>query len=361
VTLPTVTTDASGNWTVTGLGPGPYRVSVDTSTLPFGITVPTADLDGVSSANTTDVTLSGGQDRTDVDFGYTGSASVGDTIFLDFNGNGLPGSDEGIAGVAVTVTWAGPDGVLGTADDVQYTATTNAAGVWSVSQLPAGLFEVRVDLSTVPPGVVNSVDPDGGNDGISTTTLAAGANDLTQDFGFLGTGQIGRVVFRDDDRDDTPDAGEGLSNVTVHVTWAGPDGTFGNGDDHTFTAITDADGVYVVGNLPAGDYRVDIDTATLPSGSENTVDPDGANDSASALTLSTGESDMAQNFGYVIPVAAGPPPAATPPGTLPFTGAGVGRAALAALSMLSAGLFLVVVTRKNGVFAGLFRPSAVPA
>ena len=190
VTLPAVTTDASGNWTVSGLGPGLYRVTVDTATLPTGLDDPTADLDGIGSPDQADLTLGSGETRNDVDFGYEGTATVGDTVFVDY-------------------------------------------------------------------------------DALSELTLVPGANDPDQDFGFLGTGSTGRAIFRDDNRNGLADEGEGIPGVTVHATWAEPDGVLGNSDDHTYTGITDENGLYLVGNLPGGDYQVEVQTSTLPPGSRS--------------------------------------------------------------------------------------------
>ena len=334
VTLPAVSTDSSGNWAVSGLGPGPYRVAVDTATLPTGLDDPTGDLDGIGSPHTADLTLGSGETRNDVDFAYEGTASVGDTVFVDFDGNGLVGSNEGIPDVDVDITWAGFDGVLGTSDDATQRVTTDATGTWTLAGFPPGLYQVAVDLSTVPPGLVNSFDPDGGNDATSQLTLVAGANDPNQDFGFLGTGSIGRVIFRDDNRNGLADEGEAIPGVTAHATWAGPDAVLGNSDDNTYTGITDGAGQYLAGNLPGGDYQVDVMTDTLPPGSTNIVDPDGGNDSTSLLTLAAAESNLEQNFGYLMP--------AEPGGTLALTGSStVSKLALSGIVLLGAGVALV--------------------
>ncbi|HEU5300925.1 MAG TPA: SdrD B-like domain-containing protein [Acidimicrobiia bacterium] len=336
VTLPAVATDASGSWTVTGLGPGPYRVTVDTATLPTGLDDPTGDLDGIGTPHTADLNLGSGETRNDVDFGYQGTATVGDTVFVDFDGNGLIGGNEGIPGVEVDITWAGFDGVLGNGDDITRQVTTDATGTWTLSGLPPGLYQVAIDLSTVPPGLVNSFDPDGGNDATSELTLVPGANDPNQDFGFLGTGSIGRVIFRDDNRNGLPDDGEGIAGVTVHATWAGPDGALDTDDDHTYSGITDDTGSYLVGNLPAGDYRVEVQTDTLPPGSTNIVDPDGGNDSTSLVTLAADESNLDQNFGYLVPVEP-----VAPTGALALTGVStVARLSLSGIILLGAGIAL---------------------
>ena len=372
VVLPTVTTDASGLWTVSGLGPGSYRVGIDTATLPAGLASPTHDLDGVASANTTDVTLTSGQARTDVDFGYTGTASVGDTIFLDDNGDGLFDPGEGVAGVKVDLVWGGIDGVLGTGDDVAYITTTDASGVWLVEGLPAGLVQVSVDAATLPPGVVNSFDPDGGNDSTSQLALVPGVNDATQDFGFRGNGAVGQVIFRDDNGNGVATAGEGLAGVKVQLVWAGPDGVIGNGDDRTSSAVTAATGAYLITSLPAGLLRVSVMTDTLPTGATNSVDPDGAKDSKSQLTLAPGATDLGQNFGYVVPKSpAAKSPAATSPavaspavaspavaspavaspaagGALAFTGSSlVGQLTFLGALLALVGLAFVVMSRRR--------------
>jgi LPXTG-site transpeptidase (sortase) family protein len=63
-------TNASGNYSITGLAAGTYTVQVDTTTLPAG-SVPTYDLDGIGTVNEASVTVLSSQVRTDVDFGYS--------------------------------------------------------------------------------------------------------------------------------------------------------------------------------------------------------------------------------------------------------------------------------------------------
>ncbi len=75
--IATTTTSGDGNYTFTGLLAGNYSVRV---TAPAG-TAPTYDLDGVGTANIASFTLTAGQARTDVDFGYRGTASVGDRVW----------------------------------------------------------------------------------------------------------------------------------------------------------------------------------------------------------------------------------------------------------------------------------------
>ncbi len=77
---------------------------------------------------------------------------VGDTVWADHNGNGVQDHaagtlEPGVGGVTITVTWSGPDGELGTVDDVTLPATvTDAEGHYLVTHLPGGWAWSRVEL-----------------------------------------------------------------------------------------------------------------------------------------------------------------------------------------------------------------------
>ena len=70
-------------------------------------------------------------------------------------------------------------------------------------------------------------------------------------------------------------------------------------DDVAYATTTDGFGLYLFANLPIGNYAVTVDTASLPAGLRNTVDPDGADDSAAGFDLTLGEADGSLDFGYV--------------------------------------------------------------
>jgi large repetitive protein len=53
----------------------------------------------------------------------------------------------------VTLTWAGPDGVLGTADDQVLTTTTDANGNYAFTGIPGRVYRVDVDQTTAPAGL----------------------------------------------------------------------------------------------------------------------------------------------------------------------------------------------------------------
>ncbi len=149
----TTTTAGDGNYTFNNLAAGTYTVKVVPGTLPAGVT-PTFDLDGVATANQATLTLAAGSLRTDVDFGYRGTASVGDRVWLDTNGNGTQDAGEtGINGVTVQL--------LDSSSTVIATTTTSGDGNYTFSNLLGGSYTVRVVSGTLPAGFTPTFDLDG--------------------------------------------------------------------------------------------------------------------------------------------------------------------------------------------------------
>jgi len=273
-----------------------------TGGVPVGM-APTYDEDSgtTSPDQTTTVTgLADGTNHDTADFGYNGDGLVGDTVWFDRDRDGVQGPGEpGIAGVDVLLTWPGPDGVLGTPDDVVFTETTDANGEYLFVGLNEGDYSVAVDASTLPAGMDNTFDEDGDLDGQTDVALAAGESHLTADFGYGGSGSLGDFVWWDLNGDGVQDAGEpGIPGVDVEVVWAGADGVFGTPDDVTYTETTDADGLYLVEDLPDGDYRVTV-LGSLPSTATNTFDYDGGGDSTADVTLAGSVANLDLDFGYV--------------------------------------------------------------
>ena len=163
-----------------------------------------------------------------------GAGAIGDTIFRDWNGNGVrDAGEEGIEGVTVDL--------LNGSNAVIDTTTTDANGNYIFEGLAAGTYTVKItDLG--PDGLPangdemltdytqtydpNSTCPSGGCNGQSTVTLTTGQRNLDQDFGYKpgGTGSIGDTLWKDNGSDageagnGVQDAGEpGIANVTVYA------------------------------------------------------------------------------------------------------------------------------------------------
>lgn len=292
-------TDADGEYLVTNTPEGAHRVAV-TDGIAVGFDATFDEDSGTTTPDGLTAVTLGVAPHLTADFGHTGAGSIGDTVFIDIDGNGTQdGDDQPLAGVTVTLTWAGADDVFGTTDDIDLTVDTDVIGTYLFDHLPSGTYRVVLDAADLPVGVTTSADPDGGTPHTSQLTLAVAATNLSQDFGYTGSAAIGDRVWWDRDGDGVQDAGEpGLVGVDVTVTWAGIDATFGTSDDIEAITTTGADGAYLVDLLPAGPYRVRVDHADLPLGMVATGDPDGGADDLGALTLGAGATDRAQDFGY---------------------------------------------------------------
>ena len=304
-TLTTVT-DGDGHYLFDKLPAGTYAVTVDSTTLPAGMEE-TYDLDGTGSTNTAQVTIGDNEANLDVDFGYKGTGSIGDTIWYDADNDGVQDPGEaGIPGVTVTIT--GDFDNDGQADDTM-TVTTGPDGTYLFPNLPAGEYDITVDPATLPDGMQPAGDPDTTLDNTTHLSLTAGEINLDQDFGYTGSGSIGDQVWNDRNGNGVLDPGEApLPGVQVCI---GVDLDGDGTPDYHATTTTDADGTYLFDNLPAGTHTICINPDTLPPGIRPSFDPDGVNDNTTTVTLGIGEHNRAMDFGYQYPPP--PQPAPIPP------------------------------------------------
>jgi len=297
VTFAPQTTDALGGYGLSGLPAGAY-VATATGGVPAGM-APTFDEDAVPDGTASVPVVASGETHDTTDFGYTGTAQVASSIWLDLNGDAVfDTSEPGIPEVDITLVWAGPDGVLGTADDVALTTTTGPDGSFVFPNLPAGDVSITVDTADLPPGVTPTFDIDGGADSTGAITLAADETFVAPVFGYVGSGSVGDLVFYDFDGDGIADPGEpGVGAVTLVVTHFGLDGKPGTADDLVLTTATDAAGNYTVPGLPDGSFSVVLDASTLPPGVAPGSDLDGGDPASTTGALPGGQSLTDVDFG----------------------------------------------------------------
>ena len=160
-------TDALGSYRFPGLAAGTYIVRVTDTANVLGTLEAVSDFDGFGTPDESTTTVDGSVDDLNQDFGYAprnhdpADGVIGDTVFLDRNGNGAPNIFEGLEGVVVELYDALSLTLLAS------TATSANGGYLFADLDPAASYEVRVDPSTLPAGgtgLINSVDPDGGGD-----------------------------------------------------------------------------------------------------------------------------------------------------------------------------------------------------
>jgi large repetitive protein len=256
---PKSTTNASGNYLLSGLTAGTYVVRVD----PVDIAAvnvgygPTYDLDGITTSNVATVTLAGAQDRVDADFGYRVGASVGDRVWMDRDADSVQENGEpGINGVRVYLDLDNDN----TYDVGEPNIITSGDGNYYIGNLNPGTYTVRVDTSSLPGGASQTFDLNGGLDHEASVTLIAAEHRGDLDFGYRGTLSIGDLVWEDANADglSTASVSYNINNGRIDVNG---DGAYNTGDDG------------FIGTMRIIDGYVDIDndnSAPVDSGDDGT-------------------------------------------------------------------------------------------
>ncbi len=266
--IASTSTDANGDYIFEDLATGDYTISTDFGTdtgYEGSNNVSDGGLDGIISVSVASGDISGSHD-----FGInqTGTSIVGDTIFYDWNGDGIQAlTDEGIPSVGVNLyVDVDGNGVYDPATDYFWeTTTTNGDGWYEFNNLPPYDYVVVVDEATLPSGILTqTADPDGAGtcltcDGQSAVSADGVSSYLDEDFGYqpTGAGTIGDVVFYDANGDGTQ---AGLSEVGYEGVLVYLEADL-NGDGNFVlvdSMYTDANGNYEFTNLPNSDYQVSI-------------------------------------------------------------------------------------------------------
>jgi len=305
----TTTTDANGNYIFDNLTPDAYVVEVTTADISAAgfTTTPTEDPDNDSDNISDPIIIAPGDVWLGGDFGYNNPnnlADIGSTVFVDVDadGNYNAANDIPLAGVTVALIddrngngiWDANEGVIATTE-------TAADGTYLFPDLPADNYVVQVtDSDNVIGNLTNNADPDGGNNNYSGVTLGA-TDDLNENFGYVPNGHtsgesfIGNKIFLDENGDGNYSTTEsGIEGVEVQLL-------DGSTNAVLATTTTNENGLYFFGNLEAGDYKVKVNTTTVPSGLTNSVDPDGSapgDDITDSFTLAASTGDLTKDFGY---------------------------------------------------------------
>ncbi|WP_288381919.1 SdrD B-like domain-containing protein, partial [uncultured Massilia sp.] len=320
------TTDANGNYKFSGLVPGmEYQVQFGK---PAGTVFTSQDLGNDASdsdANATTglsqiVKLASGENNTTIDAGIYTPASLGNRVWLDANANGQQDANEtGVAGVTVTLTGGGADGLISTtADNTTVTTTTDAGGNYLFKDLvpgmqyqvtfgkPANMFFTKKDVGLD----ASDSDADAVTGKTQVITLKSGEFNDTIDAGVYANASIGDRLWIDTNGNGLQDDGAtGLAGRTVTLIGGGLDGLLSTTADNTSVSmLTGTDGAYNFSNLTPGvQYQVQFSKPTgyVYTGSSmggNDVTDSDANSTTGmtrVVTLQSGENNKNLDAGLV--------------------------------------------------------------
>jgi hypothetical protein len=312
-----VTTDANGNWYFSsatgtsgagatyGLAIAPntnyvvrvktgagfdWNGGVGTGDL-AGLLLTTTDVVGIGAADASDndaslvltvpqvsvTTGAAGQNNFNIDFGFKGTQSLGNKVWMDMGAGGgtakngiQDGLEPGVSSVPVDLYTTGVDGLAGTADDVLVASTlTDAYGMYLFKNLDANVgyfvkvtpganYNFTTQTNTTDNNNTTGIDVTGSDVNVLGTSyiviLSPGENNLNIDAGLIfntpaagaNTNSIGDKVWFDANANGVNDGGAaepGVAGVTVTL--------YNAAGDVVAITKTDAAGMYLFSGLPA--------------------------------------------------------------------------------------------------------------
>ena len=285
----TTTTDADGNYSFSKLPAGDYTVKVVKDGAIKDMDQ-TEDPDGTKDNASGKISIGADNPtQTGVNFGYNPNNIIKGSVYRDDNrSSSLNSGEQGYEGQTVQL--------LDENGNVIATTQTGADGSYSFEHLADGTYSVKVVKDGALADTEQTEDPDGTKDNASepitldpTQSVKEGVN-----FGYVPDYSLSGTIYRDENRNESHDSTENpYAGVTVNL--------LDSAGNVVATTTTDANGAYSFSKLPAGDYRVKVDTTGTLKGLDQTEDPDGVADSTSG-TISLNNANRTQsgvNFGYI--------------------------------------------------------------
>ncbi len=267
------TTGSNGAYLFENLTPGDYNITFDWSGVdisddpshPYLLSAAGSGNDknngsstGALTAEITNIALSIGTDDRTRDVGLYRKASIGNFVWLDYDGDGLQDAENGVDNVTVSL-YSGSNALQGS-------ATTAGGGAYLFDNLDPG--DYYLVFSDLPSGHVIALKDQGGNDNLdsdanlvapyrtATTTLTSNEDDMSWDMGIYVPASLGNYVWEDLNVNGIQEAGENnVAGIDVYLYYA-------NDTEHSiFTTTTDSNGIYGFTGLRPDSYIVGFDAA----------------------------------------------------------------------------------------------------
>jgi hypothetical protein len=348
--LATTTTDSAGWYEFAGLSSvSDYVVEVILPGDALGFSprdagadnVVDSDVDPASGQTAAIVVAAGNSYNDEADAGIVFPASIGDWIWFDADGDGVPDAGEpGLGGIDVQLLDSGGAVIATTTTALAAFSDDPAAGTYVFEGLAPGTYTSRVDTATLPLALTDQTfDSDGTLDGETRVTVRAGESVDTVDFAYTGVGSIGDTVWVDINQNGIQDFVDGslepgIANVSLTVTWLGPDEIAGTADDFTYPVqVTDADGKYLYDNLPFGKYTIVVGGAD-----DFVLNGSGVLEATLGVIGGSGPQVLTVDFPFI---------EADGTGTLPTTGLDLFRLARLSALLLAVGFILLAAANRR--------------
>ncbi|KIM10917.1 MAG: hypothetical protein KU38_06945, partial [Sulfurovum sp. FS08-3] len=267
----------NGSYLFKDLIPGNYYVEFNVSDATYEFTLYQFSKAGITNANNSDanrttgktpsVNLESGEKDTTLDAGvYKAGVNLGDTVWLDYDGDGIQdhnASEKGVAGVIVKA--------LNTYTNQELTTTTDENGTYLFENIIPGPYIVTFDINNTYRITQKNAGSDDTNDSDANATtkktdtiiLVSGENNMSVDAGIYIPVKIGDQLwwdkngngkkddanntFIDDEKWDIGRTGQGVNDLAgVTVTLVIDDVL------SSVTTMTDNNGYYLFDNLAPG-------------------------------------------------------------------------------------------------------------
>ena len=227
----TITTDENGHYSFENVVQGSYYLKFDATVVNPGYKETAvdqgnddwldSDVDGSQNGTTANFYVYDGEDNQGMDAGYFLTATIGDFVWEDVDGDGIQNfDDEGILGVEISLT-----GVNGTGESINMgPVISDNNGFYEFTNLDPGTYTLHFDigasgmdaLTFQGSGLPDDSDPDPETGDVEDIVISSGEINNDIDAGFYRYPVVGDYVWEDLNKNGIQDQDEpGMEGIEV--------------------------------------------------------------------------------------------------------------------------------------------------